>query len=535
MKARALSGSDVCGTRRSLCAGLIGLAGLIAFCAPHASAGNIFDDDWTPPRQVNRPRDVPAQPPPPVPNPAPDAAKPPAVPPATPPAIPPPPADAAPPPAPRHRAIPGKAEQARSRALLKQAFATQLKDRSPAGRKKLAEALLAAGPRTADNSSDEFVLLCGTLDAAREASLLRLCFTAADQMAAMYDVDALSVKSDAALKVSLRGDSPAVAAENVKAAMELIDPLMAAQEYPMAAKILTSARPAAASEPALASVVQQRLAAVEMLRIARDRVQPSLEKLKTAPNDPAANLAVGKYLCFSKHEWEAGIPLLARGSDSALKHLATLETARPAAADDIVRIADGWWDLAAKESGAIKHEMRAHAAVWYQAALSSVNGLTREKVEKRIQEMAAETAQATASVSAGYAHLATGACTIELKANAEIEIGDLKVGELIFSNRPHKFSEVSKDLGKLVFVRDRARASPDKYTIKVLSPGYLYFFGEKTDKTLAPLHARLENMKGAIAGPYLPDFVRLRVSQGEEILLTGYEIHIAASSITVAK
>ena len=379
------------------------------------------------------------------------------------------------------------------------------------------------------------MLLCGTIDAAKEASLLRLCFTAADQMAAMYEIDALSVKSDAALKVSLRGDSPAAAAENVKAAMELIDPLLDAQEYPMATKILSSARPAAASEPALASIVQQRFAAIEMLRIARDRVAPSMEKLKTAPNDPAANLAVGKYLCFSKHEWEAGIPLLARGSDPALKHLATLEISRPTAGDDIVRIADGWWDLAAKESGAIKRDMRARAAVWYQPALSSVNGLTREKVDKRLQEMATETAQATASVSAGYAHLATGACTIELKVDADIEVGDLKVDELIWSNRPHKFTEVSKDLGKLVFNRDRARASPNKYTIKVLSPGYLYFFGEKTDKSLAPIHARVEAMKGAIAGPFLPDFVRLRVSQGEEIVLAGYEIHIAASSIKVVK
>jgi len=315
----------------------------------------------------------------------------------------------------------------------------------------------------------------------------------------------------------------------------LIDPLLAAQEYPTAAKILSSARPAAASEPALASIVQQRLAAVEMLRIAQDRVAPFVEKLKTAPDDPAANLAVGKFLCFSKHEWETGIPLLARGSDPSLKHLATLEISRPSAADDMVRIADGWWDLAAKESGAMKRDMRGRAAVWYKTALSSVNGLTKEKVEKRLEEIGVEAAAATASVSAGYAHLATGACSIELKANAEIEIGDLKVGELIWSNRPHKLSEVSKDLGALVFVRDRARASPDKYTIKVLSPGYLYFFGDKTDKTLASLHARLEVMKGAIAGPYLPDFVRIRVSQGEEIILTGYEIHIAASTIKVVK
>ncbi len=44
----------------------------------------------------------------------------------------------------------------------------------------------------------------------------------------------------------------------------------------------------------------------------------SQEKLKESPDDPAANLAVGSYLCFNKDQWERGLPMLAKGSDPAL-------------------------------------------------------------------------------------------------------------------------------------------------------------------------------------------------------------------------
>ena len=46
---------------------------------------------------------------------------------------------------------------------------------------------------------------------------------------------------------------------------------------------------------------------------------PVLEK---QPGDPTANLAAGRYYCFVKGDWEMGIPMLALGSETALKELA---------------------------------------------------------------------------------------------------------------------------------------------------------------------------------------------------------------------
>ncbi|HZK81381.1 MAG TPA: hypothetical protein VFC46_09950, partial [Humisphaera sp.] len=279
---------------------------------------------------------------------------------------------------------------ARSRGLLKEAFAKQLKDRSAVGRKKLAQALLDEVPKAADNPTDQYVLLGGAIEASKDAAVLPLCFQAADMMARQYDVDALNVKTEAALKMNLRGDSPATAAENVKAALELIDPLLDAEDFSTATRILALARPAATGDPFLASVVQKRIQAVETLRTAHDRFTQQLQRLKSAPDDPAANLAVGSYLCFYKGEWDKGLPMLVKGSDANLKQVAEIDVARPTSTEDVMRLGDRWWDLAAKQPDAIRGEIQLHAASFYKVALENSSGLRRTLMERRIADAGAE-------------------------------------------------------------------------------------------------------------------------------------------------
>ena len=45
-------------------------------------------------------------------------------------------------------------------------------------------------------------------------------------------------------------------------------------------------------------------------------------QLKANPGDTAAHLALGRYFCLVKGDWEAGLPHLAQGDDPDLKALA---------------------------------------------------------------------------------------------------------------------------------------------------------------------------------------------------------------------
>jgi formylglycine-generating enzyme required for sulfatase activity len=373
MKTELIRGANAVRGTRLIIAGMIVFGCVISWSAQCACAGSIFDDDWAPPKPISRPTpaaSIPTSNPATVPHSS-DASLP------------------SMPKSPRRHPLPAKQDLARSRRLLQDAFADQLKDRSMGGRRKLALALLDEAAKTVDNLPDKFALLSGTIQASKDAEALRLSFQAADRMGEDFEVDALSLKTDAALRMNLRGDSPAATAENVQAALELIDPLAAAEEYSTAIKILTLVRPLATGDAEVLAAAQKRAENIEALRAAHDRFAQQVEKLKTSPNDPAANTAAGSYLCFGRGDWETGLPLLAKGSDANFKQLAILELSRPAKAEDVIGLADGWWGVSAKQLGAFQLQIRRHAASLYGPALDGATGIRRKLMEKRIAEAAA--------------------------------------------------------------------------------------------------------------------------------------------------
>ena len=241
------------------------------------------------------------------------------------------------------------------------------------------------------------------MEGAKELLDLKLCFQVVDVISAQYDVDDLAVKVDVVMKVGVRAPSTAATSDNAKAALELIDPLLAADDFQAPSKILALVRAAGAQDHSIVAAVQERLPAVQAAqRNCFDRVAPSFEKLKQAPDDPAANLAVGRFLCFSKGEWERGLPMLAKGSDSTLKQLALLDLSHPGKNEDVMRLADGWWEVGSKEPFATRYGIRQRAAASYKTVVESATGLRKALLERRIAEAeampAAEPARAAKSI-----------------------------------------------------------------------------------------------------------------------------------------
>jgi hypothetical protein len=370
---------------------------LFAFflCAAQAvvcgAAPNIFDDDWTPPK----PGSTPVHPAEPAPVKKPGAERAPVKPadetgprapadaPAEAPTEAPSEASVAKPAAGR-RAIPGAAELARSRAQMKELFAGRMADRSMPARRALAQALLEAVPRTADNPTDQYVLLGGAIKAAREGASARLCFSAADEMAKLFKVDALPVKAEATLAMPLRADSPVVSSENAREGLELLDELIDAEDFGSAAKVAAHLRPSIPADSTLAPTLAKRTRELETLRLQRERVVAQLAKLKRSPDDPAANLFVGSYYCFGRGDWATGLALLAKGSDVELRKLAA-EDLREAGDDAVAgRLGDAWWKVGERQGEALRAKTWQHAASFYRRELPGATGLRRTLVEKRI-------------------------------------------------------------------------------------------------------------------------------------------------------
>jgi hypothetical protein len=121
-------------------------------------------------------------------------------------------------------------------------------------------------------------------------------------------------------------------------------------------------------------------------------LKPVFETLKSDPNNATANLKAGRFLCFSKGDWQQGLPLLAKADDPAIKAAAAKDVVEPATADERVAVGDLWWTVADKETGPVKAASRSRAGFWYESALkeTGLDGLARAKVEKRLAAVRAD-------------------------------------------------------------------------------------------------------------------------------------------------
>ncbi|HYE18816.1 MAG TPA: hypothetical protein VEA69_10250 [Tepidisphaeraceae bacterium] len=364
----------------------LALAAVLGFALPTtAQQKNIFDDDWQAPKATPAEAKPTRPPAPPPDKPAPPIAPPPTT------------TDPAPkvaivpgPPPVARRPVPAEPQQAAVRKVMKQVFARQLTDRTPAGRKALFAALVAQADKSADLPVERFVLLAAAHDAAVEAGDLTLVARAADDLGRHFDVDALAVQAAAAPAVLRPGIAPRDAiADNVRAALALARQLATAGDYEAAVKVALAAAPAAAASGD-APLRTQATAAVRDLSALRDaaaRISKDLDRLATSPDDPAANLAVGKHWCFDLASWPAGLAKLAKGSDPALKALAAQELAGPRSAEQLATLAEAWWEVGAKlTDGLAKSNVAAHSADLYRRALPTLAGLKKQLAERRIAQ-----------------------------------------------------------------------------------------------------------------------------------------------------
>src|SRR5206468_448795 len=114
----------------------------------------------------------------------------------------------------------------------------------------------------------------------------------------------------------------------------------------------------------------------------------SMLMLLDKPADPVAGPIVGRYYCFAKNDWDAGVPLLGIGGDVLMKKAVEKELAKPAEAAAQVALADAWWNVSLKEPNkSYKNAVQMHAKSWYDRALPGLSGLEKLKIEKQLEPL----------------------------------------------------------------------------------------------------------------------------------------------------
>jgi WD40 repeat protein len=292
--------------------------------------------------------------------------------------------------APPRQAIPSTAAQAEAEKLVHELYKADYARRRPADQQSLATKLLAEGRSTKDNPAGRFVLFREARDLAALAGDAVLACDAVDALAADFEYDVVSAKVELLQRMAKGASTPSANRGLAELAVDLMTKAVQADVYDVATRLADVAATCAArcGNPALRKQIDQRIEAVRFAGKEFIAVHPAMDVLRDRPDDPAANLTVGRFHCLVKGDWDRGVLLLARGSDGRLKQIARLDLRRPVNPTDQVVVGDSWWDLAESERGATRTNLQRRAGHWYKLALPNLTGLTEAKIQRRLRQIA---------------------------------------------------------------------------------------------------------------------------------------------------
>jgi hypothetical protein len=266
------------------------------------------------------------------------------------------------------------------------------KARAPQQQAELAKKLLQAADDEKTNTTNRYALLLFARDTAISAGDVDTSVAASSAIIESFSVDPLKLKLELAQDLEKSVTAPYAKSDLVLFYNTAIIDAIGAEQFESARRIAAAGQTFARKTddpalPRLLSATSQRLGEAQTAFNGSKKAQATLAQ---NPNDPAANLIVGKYYCFFKSAWQYGLPHLAKSSDATLKSLATRELSSPEKAMDTVNLADDWWAFSESSSGSTRQVIQSHAAALYRKGLPELTGLTKTRVEKRLASAQSE-------------------------------------------------------------------------------------------------------------------------------------------------
>jgi hypothetical protein len=253
---------------------------------------------------------------------------------------------------------------------------------------KLARSLWEQARETKNDDPLRYVLFREAADVAARAGAVDTMVGALAELYGAYDIVGVSLKESFHVKIDA-----AVKPEDYRrladAHLNLAQEAIVHDQYDIAGKMAQAALSLGRKSKDDA-LVTRAAAAVKSTNDAKagfEKARKAEEALAAAPEDPAANLLWGEWLCLIKGRWDKGLPFLTKGPDGPLRTAAVREFSSSAEVASLVDVADGWWDLAEREKNpARRAQLLAHARVVYASALTRSTGLIRAKIGKRLEE-----------------------------------------------------------------------------------------------------------------------------------------------------
>lgn len=280
--------------------------------------------------------------------------------------------------------VPTDDAAAKAAADIRELYKAEFAKKSAADKKALAVKLLDVAADT-KTPADQFALLREARDLYADAGDVREVAEVAGLIADRFSVDRFAFKLPTLEKLAALSAAGPLR-EVAEWALAECDAEFAADRYAQAGKLASVAAAAArkANAGPLLADATDRTTLVKKAEEQFAAVKEAFDTLKSSPDDPAANLAVGRFRCLVQRRWADGIPHLAKGSDQALKAAAELDQSAATDRDLEAKAADAWAEYAKSAADADRSAFEARSRHWAFRAMEVLTGLELEKARSKL-------------------------------------------------------------------------------------------------------------------------------------------------------
>jgi hypothetical protein len=287
--------------------------------------------------------------------------------------------------------IPNAAAQAHAAKLIDDIFARDIARATSAQEKStIAAKMLQLAGTLDDDPAGRYLLQMRTSDVAISAGDIQIAIDAISSCSKEYRIDALQLKAAAVTGVAkkLTPDQPHRPVADMADAV--IADAIAHERYDLAIATASAAAQAAQSlhDTIWTAQADHELAQAQAAQSESTRIQPALATLTAHPDDPQANEVVGRYRCLEKNDWAGGLPMLAKGATSPTRALARKELAVPVDPEQIMDLANGWWDYGQSLQNSLERAaVLKHSGTLYRRIADGLSGLRKLQAKKRLEDL----------------------------------------------------------------------------------------------------------------------------------------------------
>ncbi len=231
-----------------------------------------------------------------------------------------------------------KAARLKLRETFKDDFAKKGAEERLAFSKSLRETAV-----TEKDAAQKYALFAEAVVLAADAGSIDEAFASVDEMCAVFDTSSPREKGQILSAAAKKASKPDEFKSLVCKYLAVVNEAIADSDPAVASDLLDDCKALAfkAKDRVLSGSLSEKAKEIAALSAELKKLKPSMDKLKESPDDPEANLVVGRYACFSKSDWEKGVAMLAKSSDGTLKAAAKLE-AEASDPEKTSKAADAW-------------------------------------------------------------------------------------------------------------------------------------------------------------------------------------------------